>query len=99
VSRTIDSFNLWQVNLPRRPDDRRGPRRMAPAQTGRCGTDFAGSGEEGKVATMIGPFPARMQAFHVVNHAATHADDMAFPSIRRTTQPASRGGWRSASSA
>ena len=28
---------------------------------------------------MIGPYPARMQAFHVVNHAATHADDMGVP--------------------
>ena len=28
---------------------------------------------------MIGPYPARMQAFDVANHTATHTDDMGVP--------------------
>ena len=74
----LDSFNLWQVNLraDRTTDEvldewRRLNRAMRDG--------FRWLGEEGTVATMIGPYPARMQAFHVVNHAATHADDMGVP--------------------
>jgi uncharacterized protein (TIGR03083 family) len=74
----LDSFNLWQVNLraDRSTDEvldewRRLNRAMRDG--------FRRLGEEGTVATMIGPYPARMQAFHVVNHAATHADDVGVP--------------------
>jgi uncharacterized protein (TIGR03083 family) len=74
----LDSFNLWQVNLRANRTEsevldewRRLNRGMREG--------FRRLGEEGKVATMIGPYPARMQAFHVANHTATHADDMAVP--------------------
>ncbi|MGH2721754.1 MAG: maleylpyruvate isomerase N-terminal domain-containing protein, partial [Actinomycetota bacterium] len=74
----LDSLNAWQVTLRAdRPaavvlDEWRTLTRAMRA-------GFRRLGEEGTVATMIGPYPARMQAFHVVNHAATHADDMAVP--------------------
>jgi uncharacterized protein (TIGR03083 family) len=74
----IDSLNLWQVNV--RAD------RTAAAVLEEWRTltramreGFRRLGGEGTVATMIGPYPARMQAFHVANHMATHADDIDVP--------------------
>jgi uncharacterized protein (TIGR03083 family) len=74
----LDSFNEWQVNLRAdRPaavvlDEWRTLNRAMRA-------GFRRLGDEGTVATMIGPYPARMQAFHVANHTATHIDDMGVP--------------------
>jgi uncharacterized protein (TIGR03083 family) len=74
----LDSFNEWQVDLRAdRPaalvlDEWRTLNRAMRA-------GFRRLGEEGTVATMIGPYPGRMQAFHVANHTATHADDMGVP--------------------
>lgn len=76
--RGIDAFNEWGVRI--RADRTAGEvleewrglnRRMRDG--------FRRLGDEGTVATLIGPYPARMQAFHVVNHAATHADDIGVP--------------------
>jgi uncharacterized protein (TIGR03083 family) len=74
----IDSFNAWQVTsrADRSPEEvleewRELNRAMR--------SGFRALGDEGMVASMVGPYPARLQAFHVVNHAATHADDLGVP--------------------
>ena len=58
----LDSFNLWQVNL--RADRSTGEVLDEWRRLNRVMRDgFRRLGEEGTVATMIGPYPARMQAF------------------------------------
>jgi hypothetical protein len=74
----IDSFNLWQVTS--RADRSAAEvldewRRLNRAM--RAG--FRALGSEGTVASMVGAYPARLQAFHVAIHTATHADDLGVP--------------------
>lgn len=74
----IDSFNFWQVSsragrsAEEVLEEWRGLNRAMRA-------GFRGLGHEGTVASMVGPYSARLQAFHVANHAATHADDLGVP--------------------
>jgi uncharacterized protein (TIGR03083 family) len=87
----LDSFNLWHINL--RADRTTDEVLDEWRQLNRAMREgFRRLGEEGKVATMIGPYPARMQAFHVANHTATHADDMGVPVDPEDRAP--RLAWR-----
>jgi uncharacterized protein (TIGR03083 family) len=46
----------------------------------------------GDVATSVGPYPVRLQAFHIASELATHADDMFVPvPVEQTEQ---RRSWR-----
>jgi len=46
----------------------------------------------GDVATGVGPYPARWQAWHLASELATHADDLGVPETADET--GDRGAWR-----
>ena len=46
----------------------------------------------GDIPTMVGPYPARWQAFHLASELATHADDVGVPVT--DAEAAARADWR-----
>ena len=46
----------------------------------------------GEIPTMVGPYPARWQAFHLASELATHADDVGVPVT--DAEAAGRADWR-----
>jgi uncharacterized protein (TIGR03083 family) len=74
----LDSFNEWLLSTraERSPaellEEWRGLNRAVRA-------GFRALGADGRVATLIGPYPARLQAFHVAMHDAIHGDDIGVP--------------------
>ena len=46
----------------------------------------------GEIPTMVGPYPARWQAFHLASELATHADDVGVPVT--DAEAAARADWR-----
>jgi hypothetical protein len=46
----------------------------------------------GEIPTMVGPYPARWQAFHLASELATHADDVGVPVS--DAEAAARADWR-----
>jgi uncharacterized protein (TIGR03083 family) len=73
----VSSFNQWTVAARRgAPHDRVLDEWRAGAA--RTLTEFeARDGDE--IPTMVGPYPARWQAFHLAAELATHADDLGVP--------------------
>lgn len=73
--RGFDGFNEWQVG---QRSGRSGEEVLAEWRD--SGADvrrrLRQRGREGTLATMVGPYPSGLQAFHLAIHAATHADDM-----------------------
>jgi len=88
----VDSFNRWAVETRRGVDDQAllAEWRGAEART-RAGLAAIDGAD---VATMVGPYPARWQAFHLAAELATHADDLGIAGPDDESGQASRWEWR-----
>jgi uncharacterized protein (TIGR03083 family) len=74
----LDAFNQWGVDKRReqRVDELLAEWRTATADTRRR---IRERGWDGSLSTMVGPYPAGLQAFHLAMEDAIHADDMSVP--------------------
>jgi len=74
----LDAFNQWGVEQrrERRVDELLAEWRTATADTRRR---IRERGWDGSLSTMVGPYPAGLQAFHLAMEDAIHADDMSVP--------------------
>jgi uncharacterized protein (TIGR03083 family) len=88
----LDSFNDWMVRerAQRSTDELREELRTKTAAT-RRGLRQRGDGD---LDTMAGPYPARLQAFHLAFESAIHNDDMSVPVA--DADRADRDRWRAA---
>jgi len=71
----LDSFNRW-VNEIYAPVDTTTLVDEWQAAAEAFGAELRRRGDGGELSTMVGPYPARLQAFHLAQEYATHADDM-----------------------
>lgn len=71
----VTTFNDWSV---RRRADRSAADVLAEwrVSAARVRAGLRERGDDGVLSTMVGPYPARLQAFHLAFEAAVHADDM-----------------------
>lgn len=87
----LDSFNEW-VNRThaQRPTEEllAGWRTLNAAYR----AELRARGREGKIATMVGPYPVGWQAPHIASELATHADDIGAPVD--PSEEAARLDWR-----
>jgi uncharacterized protein (TIGR03083 family) len=74
----VDSYNHWSVK--KRADQPVGQvlEEWSTAQIN-FRQELCERGRDGTIATMVGPYPAGFQAFHLASEAATHADDVGAP--------------------
>lgn len=83
----VDSFNRWTVDQRRDADHDAVVHEWREA-LGRTIRDLADR-DGGDIPTMVGPYPARWQGFHLAAELATHADDLGVGD-----GPAGRLRWR-----
>lgn len=88
----LDSFNDWGVRLRAN----RSPTEILAELSEKSARSRLGLRERGmgEVDTMVGPYPARLQAFHLAFEAAIHNDDMGVPVS--DSERSQRDGWRAA---
>jgi len=86
----VDSFNAWQVRLRQdRPvAEVLHEWRVAAAVVRR---ELRQRGRDGTLPTMVGPYGAEPQAFHLAFEAAIHGDDMDIPVLEE--ERAGRRAW------
>lgn len=86
----VSSFNQWTVAARREaPHDRV----LEEWRTAAARTQIELEARDGgEVPTMVGPYPARWQAFHLAAELATHADDLGVPVAE--AEGAARLAWR-----
>lgn len=84
----LDRFNQWCVDERRDLDDRAVLDEWRGA-VGRTIRDLAGR-DGTEIPTMVGPYPARWQGFHLAAELATHADDLGADAA----DDAGRARWR-----
>lgn len=74
----MNDFNEWQVRLraDRTPEELLAEWRETSTYTRRRLREM---GWDGTLTTMVGPYPAGLQAFHLAMEFAVHADDMDVP--------------------
>ena len=86
----LHGFNQWTVDARRDVDHpallREWRHAVRTTRQGLAGRDG------GDIPTMVGPYPARRQAFHLAAELATHADDLRIP-VSDAELP-KRAGWR-----
>ena len=74
----VDSYNEWGI---RKRADR--PVEQVLEEWSAAHSEFRRRleerGRDGTLSTMVGPYPAGLQAFHLASEAATHADDAGAP--------------------
>lgn len=87
----LDGFNDWGVRQRsgRRPADLLAEWRKRDAA---FRAELRARGEDGTLATMVGPYPTRLQALHIASEYATHADDIGVPAAAE--ERAARLQWR-----
>jgi uncharacterized protein (TIGR03083 family) len=87
----VESFNDWlvRVHSARPTADVIAEWRDLNA---RFRAEMRERGDTGTVATSVGPYPSRWQAFHLASEYATHADDIAVPVPDREQR--ARAAWR-----
>jgi uncharacterized protein (TIGR03083 family) len=75
---SLDAFNEWGVRqrAQRSVEELLDEWRSASGDTRRR---IRERGWDGSLSTMVGPYPAGLQAFHLAQEFAVHADDMSVP--------------------
>jgi len=86
----VDTFNAWQVRL-REDGDAAGVLDEWRGAAADVRSRLRRRGLEGTLPTMVGPYPAGAQAFHLAFEAAIHGDDMDIPVA--TDEAAPRRSW------
>jgi hypothetical protein len=71
----LDSFNTW-INDTYAKADRGALVDEWQAAAEAFGAELRRRGADGELPTMVGPYPVRLQAFHLAQEYATHGDDM-----------------------
>ncbi len=91
VEPSLDAFNDWGVRqrADRTPEELLDEFRSASGETRRRLREL---GWDGSLQTMVGPYPAGRQAFHLAMEFAVHADDMGVPVADGERQL--RGTWQ-----
>jgi len=87
----VDGFNDWMV---REREDSEAADVLAEWREANADVRrrLRQRGWEARIDTMVGPYPAGLQAFHLASELAVHADDMAVPVTDQERR--SRSAWR-----